>query len=73
MDDFESLNSKTDADLAQIAVAFGDYTADEVKNKTREDLIAAIMNGGAKLSQPMIPPHSLMDQTRATSLVPRWT
>ena len=54
MDDFESLNSKTDADLAQIAVAFGDYTADEVKNKTREDLIAAIMNGGAKLSQPMI-------------------
>ena len=54
MDDFESLNSKTDADLAQIAVAFGDYTADEVKNKTREDLIAAIMNGGAKLSQPTI-------------------
>ena len=54
MDDFESLNSKTDADLAQIAVAFGDYTADEVKNKTREDLIAAIMNGGAKLLQPEI-------------------
>ena len=54
MDDFESLNSKTDADLAQIAVAFGDFTADEVKNKTREDLIAVIMNGGAKLSQPEI-------------------
>ncbi len=47
MDDFESLNSKTDADLAQIAVAFGDYTAEEVVNKTREDLIAAIMSGGA--------------------------
>ena len=45
MDDFESLNSKTDADLAQIAVAFGDYTAEEVGSKTREDLIAAIMNG----------------------------
>ena len=54
MDDFESLNSKTDADLAQIAVAFGDYTAEEVVNKTREDLIAAIMNGGAKLSKPEI-------------------
>ena len=54
MDDFESLNSKTDADLAQIAVAFGDYTAEEVGSKTREDLIAAIMNGGAKISQPMI-------------------
>ncbi|MBO4449567.1 MAG: transcription termination factor Rho [Clostridiales bacterium] len=54
MDEFESLNSKTDADLAQIAVAFGDYTAEEVGSKTREDLIAAIMNGGAKLSQPMI-------------------
>ena len=54
MDDFESLNSKTDADLAQIAVAFGDYTAEEVGSKTREDLIAAIMNGGAKLSQPEV-------------------
>ena len=54
MDDFESLNSKTDADLAQIAVAFGDYTPEEVGSKTREDLIAAIMNGGAKLSQPEI-------------------
>ena len=39
MDDFESLNSKTDADLAQIAVAFGDYTADEVKNKF-DDMVA---------------------------------
>ena len=54
MDDFESLNSKTDADLAQIAVAFGDYTPEEVGSKTREDLIAAIMNGGAKLEQPAI-------------------
>ena len=54
MDDFESLNSKTDADLAQIAVAFGDYTPEEVVNKTREDLIAAIMNGGAKISAPEI-------------------
>ena len=45
MDDFESLNSKTDADLAQIAVAFGDFTAEEVGSKTREDLIAAIMSG----------------------------
>ena len=54
MDDFESLNSKTDADLAQIAVAFGDYTPEEVGSKTREDLIAAIMNGGAKLSQPEV-------------------
>ena len=54
MDDFESLNSKTDADLAQIAIAFGDYTAEEVGSKTREDLIAAIMNGGAKSSLPMI-------------------
>ena len=53
MDDFESLNSKTDADLAQIAVAFGDYTPEEVVSKTREDLIAAIMNGGTKLSQPV--------------------
>ena len=33
MDDFESLNSKTDADLAQIAVAFGDYTPEEVVSK----------------------------------------
>ena len=54
MDDFESLNSKTDADLAQIAVAFGDYTPEEVVSKTREDLIAAIMNGGAKLEQPVV-------------------
>ncbi|MBR3463793.1 MAG: transcription termination factor Rho [Clostridiales bacterium] len=54
MDDFESLNSKTDADLAQIAIAFGDYTAEEVGSKTREDLIAAIMNGGAKISKPEI-------------------
>lgn len=54
MDDFESLNSKTDADLAQIAVAFGDYTPEEVVSKTREDLIAAIMNGGAKLEQPIV-------------------
>ena len=54
MDDFESLNSKTDADLAQIAVAFGDYTPEEVVSKTREDLIAAIMNGGAKVSQPEV-------------------
>ena len=54
MDDFESLNSKTDADLAQIAVAFGDYTPEEVVSKTREDLIAAIMNVGAKLEPPMV-------------------
>lgn len=54
MDDFESLNSKTDADLAQIAVAFGDYTAEEVGKKTREDLIAAIMNGGARKVKPEI-------------------
>ncbi|MBR1905044.1 MAG: transcription termination factor Rho [Clostridiales bacterium] len=67
MDDFESLNSKTDADLAQIAVAFGDYTADEVKNKTREDLIAAIMNGGAKLSQPMIAQIPDVEMKRVSS------
>ena len=26
MDDFDNLNSKTDSDLRQIAVAFGDFT-----------------------------------------------
>ena len=69
MDDFESLNSKTDADLAQIAVAFGDYTAEEVVNKTREDLIAAIMNGGAKLSKPEIAVIPDVKMEKATEAV----
>ncbi|MBR3248131.1 MAG: transcription termination factor Rho [Clostridiales bacterium] len=46
MDDFDNLNSKTDSDLRQIAVAFGDFTPEEAESKTREELIMAIT--GAK-------------------------
>ena len=42
MNELESLASKSDADLAQIAVAFGDFTEEEAKDKTREELIQAI-------------------------------
>ena len=46
MDDLDNINSKTDSDLRQIAVAFGDFTPEEAQNKTREELILAIT--GAK-------------------------
>ena len=46
MDDFDNLNSKTDSDLRQIAVAFGDFTPEEAQSKTRDELILAIT--GAK-------------------------
>ena len=46
MDDFDNLNSKTDSDLRQIAVAFGDFTPEEAEAKTRDELIMAIT--GAK-------------------------
>ena len=46
MDDFDNLNSKTDSDLRQIAVAFGDFTAEEAEKKTRDELLMAIT--GAK-------------------------
>ena len=46
MDDFDNLNSKTDSDLRQIAVAFGDFTPEEAELKTRDELIMAIT--GAK-------------------------
>ena len=46
MDDLDNLNSKTDSDLRQIAVAFGDFTPEEAESKTREELILAIT--GAK-------------------------
>ena len=46
MDDFDNLNSKTDSDLRQIAVAFGDFTPEEAESKTRDELIMAIT--GAK-------------------------
>ena len=46
MDDFDNLNSKTDSDLRQIAVAFGDFTPEEAESKTRDELLMAIT--GAK-------------------------
>ena len=46
MDDLDNLNSKTDSDLRQIAVAFGDFTPEEAEAKTRDELILAIT--GAK-------------------------
>ncbi len=46
MDDLDNLNSKTDSDLRQIAVAFGDFTPEEAQSKTRDELILAIT--GAK-------------------------
>ncbi|MBR6986520.1 MAG: transcription termination factor Rho [Clostridiales bacterium] len=46
MDDFDNLNSKTDSDLRQIAVAFGDFTPEEAQSKTRDELLMAIT--GAK-------------------------
>ena len=46
MDDFDNLNSKTDSDLRQIAVAFGDFTPEEAEAKTRDELLMAIT--GAK-------------------------
>ncbi|MCR4689626.1 MAG: transcription termination factor Rho [Saccharofermentans sp.] len=42
MNELESLASKSDADLAQIAVAFGDFTEAEAATKSREELIQAI-------------------------------
>ena len=47
MNELESLASKSDADLAQIAVAFGDFTEEEAKAKTREELIQAISGKAA--------------------------
>ncbi len=41
----EDLESKSLSDLSQIAVAFGDFTAEEVLTKTKEELIAAITRG----------------------------
>lgn len=46
MDDFDNLNSKTDSDLRQIAVAFGDFTPEEAEAKSRDELLMAIT--GAK-------------------------
>ena len=46
MNEFDNLNSKTDSDLKQIAVAFGDFTPEEAETKTRDELIMAIT--GAK-------------------------
>ena len=46
MDDLDNINSKTDSDLRQIAVAFGDFTPEEAEKKTRDELILAIT--GAK-------------------------
>ncbi|MBR3462917.1 MAG: transcription termination factor Rho [Clostridiales bacterium] len=46
MDELDNLNSKTDSDLRQIAVAFGDFTPEEAELKTRDELIMAIT--GAK-------------------------
>ena len=46
MDDFDNLNSKTNSDLRQIAVAFGDFTPEEAESKTRDELLMAIT--GAK-------------------------
>ena len=46
MDELDNLNSKTDSDLRQIAVAFGDFTPEEAQLKTRDELIMAIT--GAK-------------------------
>ena len=46
MNDFDNLNSKTDSDLRQIAVAFGDFTVEEAEKKTRDELLMAIT--GAK-------------------------
>ncbi len=57
MSELESLASKSDADLAQIAVAFGDFTEEEAATKTREELISAISgNSGAKPSDEEVKP-----------------
>ena len=42
MSELENLESKTDADLVQIAIAFGDFTPEEAATKSREELIGAI-------------------------------
>ncbi len=42
MSELENLASKSDADLIQIAVAFGDFTPEQAQSKTREELISAI-------------------------------
>ena len=42
MSELEELESKTDADLVQIAIAFGDFTPAEAATKSREELIGAI-------------------------------
>ena len=51
MNELESLASKSDADLAQIAVAFGDFTEEEAKAKTREELIQAISGKDASAEE----------------------
>jgi transcription termination factor Rho len=42
MSELENLELKTDADLMQIAVAFGDFTPEEAATKSRDELICAI-------------------------------
>ncbi len=42
MSELENLESKTDADLVQIAIAFGDFTPEEAATKSRDELIGAI-------------------------------
>ena len=75
MDDFDNLNSKTDSDLRQIAVAFGDFTPEEAESKTRDELLMAIT--GAKdigditpvdLSEDPIPvkPVAIPEQMKST-------
>jgi len=75
MDDFDNLNSKTDSDLRQIAVAFGDFTPEEAESKTRDELLMAIT--GAKdigditavdLSEEPVPvkPVAIPEQMKST-------
>ena len=45
MDDYEQIMSKSTDDLRQIALAFGDFTPEEVVDKSREELIAKLTAG----------------------------
>ena len=47
MDEYENIMSKSTDDLRQIALAFGDFSPEEVVDKSREELIAKITGAQA--------------------------
>ena len=52
MNEYENIMSKSTDDLRQIALAFGDFTPEEVGDKTREELIEKITGKTATEETP---------------------